>query len=87
MMLTSLHMMGFRDGFYGREPRESDPVYLDGYHAGLRDGDRTRPIARSAAGIAENASSASLGLVSDSSGVTGRGEASLTSDTPAETTQ
>ncbi len=83
----SLHERGYRDGFYGREPRESDPVYLDGYHAGLRDGDRTRPLARSAAGIAENASSATLGLVSDSSGVTGSDEASLTSDTPAETTQ
>lgn len=81
----SLHERGFRDGFWGREPRESDPVYFDGYHAGLRDGDRTRPLARSTAGIAESASSATPGLVSDSSGVTGSGEASLTSDTPAET--
>ena len=80
----SMHERGFRDGFYGREPRESDPVYLDGYHAGLRDGDRTRPLARSAAGIAENASSATLGLVLDPSCVTGQGEASLTSDTPEE---
>lgn len=40
----SMHERGFRDGFWGREPREADPVYLDGYHAGLRDGDRTRPI-------------------------------------------
>lgn len=82
-MLTALHMMGFRDGFYGREPRESDPVYLDGYHAGLRDGDRTRPLARSAAGNAESASSASMGLVTDPAGLVGSGEAPLTHPEPA----
>lgn len=82
-MLTALHMMGFRDGFYGREPRESDPVYLDGYTAGLRDGDRTRPLARSAAGIAESASSATMGLVSDPAGLVGSDEASLTQPEPA----
>ena len=38
----SLHERGFRAGFYGREPAEADPTYLEGYHAGLRDGDRTR---------------------------------------------
>lgn len=32
---------GWRDGFYGREPREACPVYLDGWHAGLAKGDRT----------------------------------------------
>ena len=32
---------GWRDGFYGREPREACSVYLDGWHAGLAKGDRT----------------------------------------------
>lgn len=32
---------GWRDGFYGREPREACSVYLDGWHAGIAKGDRT----------------------------------------------
>lgn len=80
----SLHERGFRDGLHGREPREADPVYLDGYQAGLRDGDRTRPGAGSAArAFAANASAAPSGLAPDSPGVVGRGEAPLTPPDPA----
>lgn len=43
----------------------------------------SNPLARSAAGIAENASSAPLGLVADSPGVVGSDGASLTQPEPA----
>ncbi len=38
----SLYERGWKDGFWGRDPTESDEVYLDAWEHGLRDGDRTR---------------------------------------------
>lgn len=34
---------GWRDGFWGREPREADEVYLEGWECARRASDRTAP--------------------------------------------
>lgn len=42
---------GWRDGFYGREPREACSVYLDGWHAGIAKGDRTERLPLASTGL------------------------------------
>lgn len=42
MPTLTAYERGWRDAFWGREPREACAVYLEGYQAGARDGDRTR---------------------------------------------
>lgn len=42
MVTFSLFERGWRDAFWGREPAEADPSYLEGFAAGLTKGDRTR---------------------------------------------
>ena len=73
MPTHSLHARGWRDGFWGREPREADETYLEGYEAGYRAGDRTRLVA----GHVEPSPS-TCGHVSDSSHDASGGVANLT---------
>lgn len=41
-MTLVMHSRGWRDGWWGREPRSACEVYLDAWEAGLRDRDRHR---------------------------------------------
>ena len=56
MATLSMHERGYRAGFYGREPSESDIAYLEGWHAGLRDGDRTAARRAAAASTLDDSS-------------------------------
>jgi len=56
MATLSMHERGYRAGFYGREPDEADDVYLEGWRAGLRDGDRTTAQRAAAGGTLDDTS-------------------------------
>lgn len=45
-MAVMLRDRGWRDGFHGRDPQESCDAYMEGWHAGIRKGDRTNRAPR-----------------------------------------
>lgn len=67
-MAHAIHYRGYRDAFHGREAREADPTYLEGYAAGLRAGDRTRARLVARTPTARDASAVSLAPAADVEG-------------------